>query len=85
MTQVDTMARYMPEEPGIPFVERRKRDDNLDGQERRQFGNSYRDLSPRARELAEAIDQYKLLHRRRFVTADELLDVIEALGYRRDA
>lgn len=79
------MARYMPEESGIPFVERRKRDENLEGQERRQFGNTYRDLSPRARELAEAIDQYKLLHRRRFVTADELLDVIEALGYRRDA
>ncbi len=85
MTQVDIMARYMPEESGIPFVERRQRDDNLDGQERRQFGNSYRDLSPKARELAEAIDQYKLLYRRRFVTADELLDVIEALGYRRDA
>lgn len=79
------MARYMPEESGIPFVERRKRDENPDGQERRQFGNSYSDLSPRAKELAEAIDQYKLLHRRRFVTADELLDVIEALGYRRDA
>lgn len=69
----------------MPFVDRRKRDENTENQERRQFGNSYRDLSPRAKELAEAIDQYKLANRRRYVTAEELLGVIDSLGYRRDA
>jgi len=49
--------------------------------ERRQFNNSHDDLSPQARELALAIDQYKLLHRRRFITYEEMLSVITALGY----
>ncbi|MFO0013415.1 MAG: hypothetical protein ACK553_11775 [Planctomycetota bacterium] len=85
MTQIDTMSQYSPEPSAIPFVDRRKRDENVNGQERRQFGNSYRELSPRGKELAEAVDQFKLLHRRRYVTAEELLTIIEALGYRRDA
>jgi hypothetical protein len=85
MTQIDTMLRYMPEMTAVPFVERRKRDESVGSQERRQFGNSYQDLSPRAKELAEAIDQYKLVNRRRYVTAEELLGVIESLGYRREA
>ncbi len=33
------------------------------------------------RELALAIDQYKLRHHRRFITYDELLGVIQSLGY----
>jgi hypothetical protein len=49
--------------------------------ERRQFGNSHHDLSPEARELGQAIDQYKLVHRRRFVTYEEMLRVIKSLGY----
>ena len=53
------------------------------GGERRQFGNSYDNLSPPARELAERIDQYKLHHHRRFITYEELYQVIEALGYQR--
>lgn len=85
MTQIDTMARYAQEGAVIPFVERRQRDEGSGTQERRQFGNSYQDLSPRARELAEAIDQYKSQHRRRYITAEELLSVIEILGYRREA
>lgn len=32
-------------------------------------------------ELAEAVDQYKLRHRRRFITFEELYDVIAELGY----
>ena len=51
--------------------------------ERRQFGNSHDDLSPDAAELAQAIDQYKLLHRRRFITFEEMLAVVKSLGYRR--
>ena len=49
--------------------------------ERRQFTNNHSDLSPRARELAQAIDEYKLRHRRRFITYEEMLAVIEELGY----
>lgn len=49
--------------------------------ERRQFGNTHYGLSPEARELAEAIDSYKLQHRRRFVTYEEMMEVIKKLGY----
>ncbi len=51
--------------------------------ERRQFSNSHEDLSPPARELAVAIDEYKLRHRRRFITYEELLGVVQELGYRK--
>jgi hypothetical protein len=51
------------------------------GVERRQFGNSHRGLSPDAQELAEAIDSYKLEHRRRYITFEEMLCVIHDLGY----
>jgi hypothetical protein len=51
--------------------------------ERRQFGNSHEGLSPEAAELAQAIDQYKLLHRRRFITFEEMLSVVKSLGYHR--
>jgi hypothetical protein len=51
--------------------------------ERRQFANNYDDLSPDAGELARAIDGYKLQHRRRFITFEEMLAVIKSLGYRR--
>jgi hypothetical protein len=49
--------------------------------ERRQFSNSYDSLSPEARELATAIDEYKIRHRRRFITYEEMMAVIESLGY----
>jgi hypothetical protein len=51
--------------------------------ERRQFANSYDELSPEAAELARAIDGYKVQHRRRFVTFEEMLAVIKSLGYSR--
>ncbi len=51
------------------------------GQERRQFANSHDELSPPAHELATAIDGYKLMHRRRFITCEELLTVVSSLGY----
>lgn len=51
--------------------------------ERRQFSNSHEGLSPDAAELAQAIDQYKLLHRRRFITFEEMLSVMKSLGYNR--
>jgi hypothetical protein len=67
------------------FVDRR----NYDGlspppvTERRQFANSHEGLSPAAHELALAIDEYKVRHRRRFLSYEEMLAVIESLGYRK--
>ena len=71
------------ESTGRPYVERRRRSANPGpgGRERRQFTNSHDELSPPARELAAAIDQYKLEHRRRYITFEEMLSVISDLGY----
>jgi hypothetical protein len=54
-----------------------------DGRERRQFIDSRQTFRPEVIELAEAVDQYKLRHRRRFITFEELYDVIAELGYRK--
>src|SRR5262245_52649197 len=51
--------------------------------ERRQFANSYDELSPDAAGLARALEGYKVQHRRRFVTYEEILSVIKSLGYSR--
>jgi hypothetical protein len=69
-----------------PFVDRRSYDSPTGApqRERRQFTNSHDDLSPDARELAQAIDSYKLVHRRRFITYEEMLAVVKELGYKRD-
>ncbi len=50
--------------------------------ERRQFGNTHSELSEEARTLGRAIDQYKLVHRRRYITYEEMLNIIKSLGYR---
>lgn len=67
------------------FLDRRQTGGNspIGGVERRQFGNSHASLSPDARQLAEAIDSYKLQNRRRFITFEEMLNVIHSLGYRK--
>jgi len=51
--------------------------------ERRQFSPSYDSLSDDAKELGKAVDQYKLLNRRRYIDYEELLAVIQSLGYSR--
>jgi hypothetical protein len=51
------------------------------GIERRQFGNTYNSAREEVNELARAVDQYKLRHRRRFITYEELYDVVATLGY----
>ena len=51
------------------------------GLERRQFSDARENLSPDAAELGAAIDQYKLVHRRRYITYEEMLSVIKSLGY----
>ncbi len=65
------------------FVDRRSYEGNGNTpvRERRQFTNSYTELSPEARELALAVDEYKLRHRRRFITYEEMLTVIKETGY----
>jgi hypothetical protein len=66
-----------------PFVERRSYDASVGTPaiERRQFANNYDGLTPDAKELAVAIDSYKMRHRRRFITYDEMLAVVQSLGY----
>lgn len=69
-----------------PFVDRRNYtvQAGTPQRERRQFTNSHDELSPEARALAQAIDSYKLMHRRRFITYEEMLSVVKSLGYSRD-
>ena len=71
------------ESPPKPFFDRRSKSIRGDqsARERRQFTNSHEDLSPDAAELATAIDTYKLCHRRRFITYEEMLGVVKSLGY----
>jgi len=44
--------------------------------ERRQFRDGKRSANPNVAELADAVDQYKLQHRRRFITYEELYAVL---------
>lgn len=65
-----------------PFVERRGTGDARDGApERRQFKATQDSSRPEVAEMAAAVDAYKARHRRRFITFDELFDVIAELGY----
>ena len=65
-----------------PFVDRRgsATGPREGGQERRQFVATA-SSRPEVAELAAAIDRYKLDRRRRFITHEELYDVLAALGY----
>ena len=67
------------------FVDRRNYSNQRKstGLERRQFTNSHEELSDEAAELGRAIDQYKLMHRRRFINYEEMLSVIKSLGYQK--
>jgi hypothetical protein len=69
---------------GAKFVDRRSasRQGDYPG-ERRQFGSSHSGLSEAGRELALAIDRYKVMHHRRYLTCDEMLTVLAELGYQR--
>lgn len=67
-----------------PFVERRSAASGVreGGPERRQFVATA-SSRPEVAELSAAIDKYKLERRRRFITYEELYDVMVALGYHR--
>jgi hypothetical protein len=79
-------AMYMKSstfDEAVPFIDRRNGSTSQGpaGRERRQFSNNYDSLSDEARALALAIDQYKLDHRRRFITYEEMLTIMKQLGY----
>lgn len=64
------------------FVDRRSGgDSNAPGVERRQFRDGNRASRAEVAELADAIDNYKIQNRRRFITFDEIYDVMVSLGY----
>lgn len=72
------------EAPSTVFVERRQRDESTPAvAERRQFRDGDRSARPEVAELANAIDDYKIAYRRRFITFEELFDVMTSLGYHR--
>jgi hypothetical protein len=81
--EMHTTPAYSPTgSPASPtFVDRRDHTKKAPGAERRQFASSHQGLSDEARELALAIDGYKLEHRRRYITFEEMLHVIRQLGY----
>lgn len=80
MTDIRTIRN-----PAVGFLERRQNsgEQNPAGIERRQFRDGDRRLRPEVAELADAIDDYKIAHRRRFITFEELFDVMLSLGYHR--
>ena len=65
------------------FVDRRQggRGGPEAGSNRRQFGDSRNTGRPEVDELARAVDEYKLKNHRRFITFEELFDVMASLGY----
>lgn len=71
------------EPPGSVFTERRQRDAGapLGASERRQFRDGDRSARPEVAELANAVDDHKIAHHRRFITFEELFDVMASLGY----
>ncbi|MCX7411387.1 MAG: hypothetical protein NTZ32_25195 [Planctomycetales bacterium] len=77
------MQTMLEQQNSRTFVDRRAvADGGRDGgPERRQFTASASLTRPEVAELSEAVDQYKLRHRRRFITFEELFDVMAELGY----
>jgi len=78
-----TATPVAPLTSATSFIDRRepRSTASVADRERRQFANSHDHLSPEANELATAIDQYKLQHRRRFINFEEMLSIMKGLGY----
>ena len=65
-----------------PQIDRRQRSNAThSGPDRRQFSDSRDQARPEVREFAEAVDAYKLANRRKFITFEELFNVMVSLGY----
>jgi len=79
------MEQQLTAPVGSPdFVERRSAaSGSAPSGERRQFRDGNRSLRPEVAEFADAVDQYKISNRRRFITFEELYDVMASLGYHR--
>jgi len=78
-----TDGQQFGEQAPIQFSDRRNAETGRKspGLERRQFSDSHNNLSADAAELGRAIDQYKLVNRRRYASYEELLLIIKSLGY----
>lgn len=78
-----SIRQAIAKQPTVIFSDRRNSDVSRKspGLERRQFSDSHDSLSSDAAELGRAIDQYKLVNRRRYVSYEELLSIVRALGY----
>lgn len=84
---MNVSALQQPDQSGQTFEDRRNRDGGARPEglpERRQFRDARNYTNPAAAELGDAIDQYKLENRRRFITWDELYEVITSLGYKKE-
>ena len=79
----ETDPGFISTQPTVVFSDRRNSDVSRKspGLERRQFSDSHDNLSSDAAELGRAIDQYKLVNRRRYVSYEELLSIVLSLGY----
>ena len=70
------------QEPVTSFVNRRENSgENAPQRERRQFSDQRKTERPEVDEFATAIDDYKVRNRRRFITFEEIYDVMVSLGY----
>ena len=81
---MNVSALQQPGQSTQTFEDRRNRSGEARPEglpERRQFRDARNYSNPEEAELGDAIDQYKMDHRRRFITWDELYDVIRNLGY----
>ena len=81
---MNVSALQQPGQSAQTFEDRRNKagDARPEGlPDRRQFRDARNYSSPGAAELGDAIDKYKADHRRRFITWDELYDVITNLVY----
>jgi hypothetical protein len=80
---IETRVQRMNSTQTVGFLDRRNPsvDHSSDSVERRQFAESRDALDPDVRELAAAIDAFKVARHRRYVTLAEVLDVIKELGY----
>jgi hypothetical protein len=80
----ETASADVGGETAVHFRDRREKFRvSQEGLERRQFSSSYHKLSPAGAELGKAIDSYKIANHRRYITYDEILVVLETLGYQR--
>lgn len=82
----ETAMLQQTEQPGAESqFQNRRRTNQSDGsgRERRQFCDGKRSSRPEVVELADAVDNYKAQNCRRFITFEELFDVMQSLGYHR--